>query len=124
MPLDLDLDKYEKWTWEDKEEYLKNTLQSLIGEPRAKRRRRAELAHPKKMEGNATSEGMGKENETEEEKEEEEEEEEEESGATTLAPFAFAASVLSPSVLGPVTLSPSLFTPAILSPAVLGESVE
>uniref|UniRef100_A0A914W4E0 Uncharacterized protein n=1 Tax=Plectus sambesii TaxID=2011161 RepID=A0A914W4E0_9BILA len=124
--LGIDLDEYEKWTWKDKEDFLKKAVRHLTAEPRSKRRRRAELAHPKRMEGNATSNEEGKEDtkgekqEGEDDDEEEEEEEEDESSATTLEPFAFSASVLSPSLLGPVTLSPNLFTPAILSPALLG----
>ncbi|ETN75954.1 hypothetical protein NECAME_12026 [Necator americanus] len=42
---------------------------------------------------------------------------------TTLAPFAFAPTILTLNVLGPVTLSPSLFSPSIVSPLLLSPPV-
>ncbi|EYC42730.1 hypothetical protein Y032_0520g2848 [Ancylostoma ceylanicum] len=91
--LPFDLDEYGAMSHEEREESLRNTVRLLAEDPKSLHRRYKRTIKIQFFRH------------------------------TTLAPYAFAPTILTLNVLGPVTLSPSLFSPNIVSPLLLSPPV-
>ncbi|VDM66235.1 unnamed protein product, partial [Strongylus vulgaris] len=91
--LPFDIDEYADMTRKEREESLRNTVRMLADDRKALHRRFKRTIAVQYFRH------------------------------TTLAPYAFAPTIMTLNVLGPITLSPSLFSPNIVSPLLLSPPV-